>query len=103
MPSLYEGATIVVISSQYVETPKKNYAYYAAVKSAVEAFTRSISLERPEFRWIVIRLPSLLTDQNNPVVPDARIMRTQEATRKILAAIQDLPSKPGFHLLELKT
>jgi len=59
--------TVVYPSTAFIDHPEPGFAEYAAAKEAGEALCRS--LEGRDFRCLHPRLPRILTDQTNALIP----------------------------------
>lgn len=84
-----DGAMAVLISSIYVAGAPKDFAHYAAAKAAQENLFESLAREYPKQRFLVARLPKILTDQTNLVFdrdPPKRAADIAFALAKIIAA-----------------
>ncbi len=65
LPVVAPKGLIVLVSSCYVRDPKANFSHYIACKAALESLVRSLALEFPALRFLVVRPPRMLTDQTN--------------------------------------
>jgi len=65
MPLLNANATVMNISSIYASKPPRNFSHYVTAKWAIEGLTRALASEFPDLRFVVARLPRMLTDQTN--------------------------------------
>lgn len=65
VPLLRPQATVVLVSSVFVQDPPRNLAHYVAAKVAAESVLRSFAAELPGCRFVVARAPKMLTDQTN--------------------------------------
>jgi NAD(P)-dependent dehydrogenase (short-subunit alcohol dehydrogenase family) len=91
-----DGAMAVLISSIYVADAPKDFAHYAAAKAAQENLFESLSRQYPKQRFLVARLPKILTDQTNLVFdrdPPARAADIAFALAKVIAAF---PAQSNF-------
>ncbi len=63
--ALADDATVINISSVYVENIKAGFSHYIAAKSAIEGMTRVLAKEYPNRKFVIFRAPRMLTDQTN--------------------------------------
>jgi NAD(P)-dependent dehydrogenase (short-subunit alcohol dehydrogenase family) len=96
LKSAPDGAMAILISSVYAADAPKDFAHYAAAKAAQENLFESLSREYPRQRFMVARLPKILTDQTNLVFdrdPPARAADIAFALAKTIAAF---PAQSNF-------
>jgi NAD(P)-dependent dehydrogenase (short-subunit alcohol dehydrogenase family) len=58
----------IIISSEYVIDPPKEFPHYVSVKTAVEGLVQSVALKYHNAKWIIVRPPRMLTDMSNSPV-----------------------------------
>lgn len=96
LKSAPDGAMAVLISSIYAADAPRDFSHYAAAKAAQENLFESLSREYPKQRFLVARLPKILTDQTNLVFdrdPPARAAAIAFALSKAIAAF---PAQSNF-------
>lgn len=93
------------ISSRYVDDTPRDFAHYAAAKSAIEGLGRGLSASAPTVRFVSARLPKIQTDQTNVPVdvtpatsPFGVVQRLLEAVSEPgsgYCVVGDFPAHPG--------
>jgi len=96
LKSAPDGAIAVLISSVYVADAPKDFAHYAAAKSAQENLFESLSREYPKQRFMVARLPKILTDQTNLVFDRDPPARAAAVAVVLARAIAAFPAQSNF-------
>jgi short-subunit dehydrogenase len=59
---------IIIISSEYVVSPVKEFPQYISAKSAIEGLVFSIAMGYRKINWFIVRPPKMLTDMSNSPV-----------------------------------
>ncbi len=96
LKSAPDGAMAVLISSVYVADAPKDFAHYAAAKTAQENLFESLAREYPKQRFLVARLPKILTDQTNLVFDRERPARAADIAFALAKAIAAFPAQSNF-------
>jgi NAD(P)-dependent dehydrogenase (short-subunit alcohol dehydrogenase family) len=65
LPGLKPGATVVYVSSKYVQSPRDQFSHYLAAKGAAEGLVRGLAEEFKHLRFIIFRPRRMLTDQTS--------------------------------------
>lgn len=91
-----DGAMAVLISSVYVAGAPKDFAHYAAAKAAQENLFESLAREYPRQRFMVARLPKILTDQTNLVFDRDPPARAADIALALAKAIAAFPAESNF-------
>ncbi len=65
LPLVREGGQFVQVSTRYLAAPTRGFAHYLAAKGAQEGLVRGLAEEFRNVRFVVARLPRILTDQTN--------------------------------------
>jgi short-subunit dehydrogenase len=55
----------IIISSEYVVAPVKEFPQYVGAKSAIEGLILSIAIGYSKLNWFIVRPPKMLTDMSN--------------------------------------
>ncbi|GHV93174.1 hypothetical protein AGMMS50268_36770 [Spirochaetia bacterium] len=55
----------VIISSEYVIHPKREFTQYVILKTAIESLVSSMAYKYDHIKWRVVRPPKMLTDMSN--------------------------------------
>jgi short-subunit dehydrogenase len=58
----------IIISSEYVTDPKKEFSHYVSAKTAIEGLVQSTALKYYNTKWMIVRPPRMLTDMSNSPV-----------------------------------
>jgi NAD(P)-dependent dehydrogenase (short-subunit alcohol dehydrogenase family) len=91
-----DSGMAVLISSVYVADAPKDFSHYAAAKSAQENLFLSLSREYPKQRFMVARLPKILTDQTNLAFDRIRPARAAAVAVALARAIAAFPAQSNF-------
>lgn len=91
-----DGAIAVLISSVYVADAPKDFAHYTVAKSAQENLFESLSRQYPRQRFMVARLPKILTDQTNLVFDRDPPVRAAAIAAALARAIAAFPAQCNF-------
>ena len=86
------GAMAVLISSVYATEGKSEFSHYAAAKAAQEKAFESLAKEYPRYKFLVARLPKILTDQTNVAFdrePPHRAIDVALALAEVVASFPD--------------
>jgi NAD(P)-dependent dehydrogenase (short-subunit alcohol dehydrogenase family) len=67
LPLLSPGGIVLNISSIFTESPVRQFSHYISAKSAIEGWTKSLAKEFPKQKFVIAKLPRILTDQSNTV------------------------------------
>jgi NAD(P)-dependent dehydrogenase (short-subunit alcohol dehydrogenase family) len=69
MPAVAKnGGVMVNISSEYTQTPPREFAHYVLAKSAMEGLFLCLAKEYGAVRFVTVRPPRMLTDMTNGLV-----------------------------------
>jgi NAD(P)-dependent dehydrogenase (short-subunit alcohol dehydrogenase family) len=55
----------IIISSEYVTDPPKEFPHYVSVKTAIEGLVQSAARKYHDAKWMIVRPPRMLTDMSN--------------------------------------
>lgn len=91
-----DGAMAVLISSVYVADTPRDFAHYAAAKAAQENLFENLAREHPKQRFMVARLPKILTDQTNLVFDRDPPARAAAVAVALVRAIAAFPAQSNF-------
>ncbi|MDR1503990.1 MAG: SDR family NAD(P)-dependent oxidoreductase [Prevotella sp.] len=58
----------IIISSEYVNDPQKEFPHYVSVKAAIEGLVQSTAPKYHDAKWMIVRPPRMLTDMSNSPV-----------------------------------
>jgi NAD(P)-dependent dehydrogenase (short-subunit alcohol dehydrogenase family) len=91
-----DGGIAVLISSVYAADAPKDFAHYAAAKAAQENLFESLAREYPKHRFLVARLPKILTDQTNLVFDREPPQRADDIAFVLAKRIAAFPAQSNF-------
>jgi len=94
LPLMSNGGVVMLVSTIYTQAPKPQFSHYLAAKAALEGLMRTLALEFPEQRFIIVRPPRMLTDQTNLAFDMAPPVSPVEVGCRLLAAL-NRPQEPG--------
>jgi hypothetical protein len=80
--------TVFVPSTIFLHQPQKEFNEYIAAKAAVEALVRQLTVKLPNWKFMIPRLPRMLTDQTSGVNIDS----SQKTAEVMLDALTSLDS-----------
>ena len=90
------GAMAVLISSVYASGGKSEFSHYAAAKAAQEKAFESLAKEYPRYRFLVARLPKILTDQTNVAFDREPPRRAIDVALTLAETIANFPNDSNF-------
>lgn len=90
LPHLTKGAVIALVSTTYLDSPAPGFSEYCALKSAQEGLIKALRAERPEFRYLIMRFPKMLTDQTNGLMADPTI---EDPTKLAIQLVDKISSR----------
>jgi len=93
------GGTCVIASSTAVESAPPHWSHYVTAKRAVEGLVQWAAVAFPRVRFLVARLPRLLTDQSNTPVVEAGALAVEPVAAAVVRAVA-APGAAGVVLLE---
>jgi len=91
-----EGGMAVLISSVYVADAPKDFAHYAAAKAAQENLFENLAREYPRQRFLVARLPRILTDQTNLAYDREKPQSSVDIAVALARIIAAFPAQSNF-------
>ena len=100
LPLLHDDGTWLQVSTEYVSEPQKGFSHYHTAKSAQEALCQSLSLEHPQWRFWVSRLPQMLTDQTNLPFHLSPPASPVDLADRLFQALET-ESPDNFHILKM--
>lgn len=68
MPLVPKGGIVLLVSTCYTREPEARFSHYIAAKSCLEGLMRTLAVELPDRKFVIVRPPRMLTDQTNLVV-----------------------------------
>jgi NAD(P)-dependent dehydrogenase (short-subunit alcohol dehydrogenase family) len=92
--ALAPNATVVLISSSFVETAPPQWPHYVAAKAAAEGLLRSAAAADPDKRYLIVRPPRLKTDLTNTPRGWSDALEVETAATQILEQIAQ--ARPGL-------
>jgi NAD(P)-dependent dehydrogenase (short-subunit alcohol dehydrogenase family) len=91
-----EGGMAVLISSVYVADAPKDFSHYAAAKAAQENLFENLAREYPRLRFLVARLPKILTDQTNLAYDREKPQSSIDIAVAVAKLIATFPAQSNF-------
>ncbi len=95
------GAMAVLISSVYASGGKSEFSHYAAAKAAQEKAFESLAKEYPRYKFLVARLPKILTDQTNVAFDREPPHRAVDVALALSEAVANFPDTSNFQHITL--
>jgi len=90
------GAMAVLISSVYATGGKSEFSHYAAAKAAQEKAFESLAKEYPRYKFLVARLPKILTDQTNVAFDREPPHRAIDVALALAETVANFPDNSNF-------
>lgn len=90
----------VLISSTYVSDGKSEFSHYVTAKAAQEKMFQSLAKEYRDRRFLVVRLPKMLTDQTNVPFDREPAARAVDVAKCLSSAIASYPLNTNFVLMD---
>ncbi len=100
LPLMAPGSTVVLVSSHYVCQPPPQFTHYITTKAALEGMVHSLAAEFPAVRFVIARLPRMLTDQTQAIYELRPPISPTTIAQRLLSGLATLPSG-NFHELNL--
>jgi NAD(P)-dependent dehydrogenase (short-subunit alcohol dehydrogenase family) len=91
-----EGGMAVLVSSVYVADAPKDFSHYAAAKAAQENLFENLAREYPGQRFLVARLPRILTDQTNLAYDREKPQSSVDIAVALARIIAAFPAQSNF-------
>lgn len=84
-----QGLTVYIPSTIFIEQPQQGFSEYIAAKSAVEAFANQFVNRYKSWKFVIPRLPRMLTDQTSGVANDPPLKSAETILNTLLAMPAD--------------
>ena len=100
LPLLQDNKGLALnISSRYVQDTPRDFAHYAAAKSAIEGLGRGLAASVPSVTFVSARLPKIQTDQTNVPVDVKPAASPFGVVGRLLEAMKQTGRK-GYQVIE---
>jgi len=98
---LAENATIINVSTTYIDEKPKGFAHYYFAKKAIENYLIDFSKKNPKLTLLNFRLPKMHTDQTNVNNLDDLIISPIEIIEKVTNHYLSFKGKKDFHTFNI--
>jgi NAD(P)-dependent dehydrogenase (short-subunit alcohol dehydrogenase family) len=101
LPLVPNGGIVMLISTRYTQEPKAKYSHYVASKSCLEGLVRSLALEFPGQKFMIVRPPRMLTDQTNLAFDLSPPVSAVAVAEELMEAIRHIESSSNLAEFDL--
>lgn len=98
---LVTNATIINVSTTYIDEKPKGFAHYYEAKKEIEKYLIDFSKKNPKFTLLNFRLPKMHTDQTNVNNLDNLTFSPIKIIKKVINHYISLKGKKGFHTFNI--
>jgi NAD(P)-dependent dehydrogenase (short-subunit alcohol dehydrogenase family) len=101
LPLVPNGGIVILISTRYTREPQAKYSHYIAAKSCLEGLVRSLALEFPNQKFVIVRPPRMLTDQTNLAFDLSPPVSAVAVAEELMEAIKHIESSSNLAEFDL--
>jgi len=101
LPLVSQGGVVMLISTCYTREPVARFSHYVAAKSCLEGLMRSLALEFPNQKFVIVRPPRMLTDQTNQVFDLSPPLSAVSVARELMERLGQIEYSSNLAELDL--